>query len=112
MLSTKFPLAVLLIELSEQLRAKDSILNLVWVPRGENQEADDLTNEDFSKFSLDMRVSVNPAEIRWIVLPEVMKSSQDLYSDIVRLKKQKRSREGDLVGSGKRRKRLQTLTPW
>ena len=103
---------MLLIELSEQLRAKDSILNLVWVPRGENQEADDLTNEDFSKFSPEMRVPLNPAEIRWIVLPEIMKSSQDLYSDIVCLKKQKRSREGDLVGSGKRRKRLQTLTPW
>jgi hypothetical protein len=112
LLSTKFPLTILLIELSEQLRTRDSVLNLAWVPRGENQEADDLTNEDFSKFSSNLRIEVNPAEIKWIVLPEIMKSSQELYSDIVSLKKLKRSRECNLVGSGKRRKRVQTLAPW
>jgi hypothetical protein len=112
MLSTKFPLTILLIELSEQLRHRHLELHLQWVPREGNQEADDLTNEAFDKFSENLRVSVNPLELPFLVLPEVMKYGESLYNHIVKLKQQKRSRSTDFLGSGKKRKRDNLLDPW
>ena len=51
MMSTKYPLATLLVmELSETLRARSCELNLHWIPRDRNQLADDLTNEKFDAF--------------------------------------------------------------
>jgi hypothetical protein len=112
MLSTKFPLTILLIELSEQLRHHHLELHLEWIPREGNQEADDLTNEDFSKFSSELRVPVNPLELPFLVLPEVMKFGESLYNNIVKLKQQKRSRSHENLGSGKKRKRDNLLDPW
>ena len=112
LLSTKFPLTVLLIELSEQLRIREVELHLVWIPRKENQEADDLTNEMFEKFSQENRTLVDPLNLKWIVLTDLMKASVDLYSDIVKLKSKKRSRELTFVGNRKRSKRENLLSAW
>ena len=49
-MSTKFPLTLLVLELSETLRLRNCELGLEGIPREHNQLADDLTNEDFSKF--------------------------------------------------------------
>eukprot|EP00439_Symbiodinium_sp_Y106_P009019 s10395_g1.t1 len=47
LMSTKFPLPLLLMELSETLRKGEQCLELSWVPREKNQWADDLTNQKF-----------------------------------------------------------------
>ena len=43
-MSTKYPLALLLMELSEEMRGQQVVLDLRWMPRETNQEADDLSN--------------------------------------------------------------------
>ena len=111
MLSTKFPLTTLLIELSEQLRAKSLELHLQWVKRDDNQEADDLTNEEFSRFSIKNRTHVDVSKLNWLVLPSLMKSSQELYDHIVNLKKRKRA-ERPRGDQSRKRKRKTELTPW
>ena len=112
MLSTKFPLTILLIELSEQLRKRGLELHLEWTPRNNNQEADDLTNENFSKFSEALRIQVEPPSIPWIVLPELMESGQVLYDHLVQLKSQGKVASLENIGSGMKRKRENLLSPW
>ena len=49
-MSCKYPLSIVVMELSVQLRKYDLDLDLGWVPRAQNTEADALTNEEFSGF--------------------------------------------------------------
>ena len=58
MLSTKWPLTALVIELGEQLRDRNVDLQLAWIRRNFNVEADDLTNLNFSKFDMGLRIPV------------------------------------------------------
>lgn len=55
--TTKWPLMLINMELSSSLAKPRLTLDLRRRPREENTEADDLTNGDFSKFSMDDRVS-------------------------------------------------------
>ena len=59
MMSTKFPLTLLVMELSETLRSSCCELSLDWIPREKNQLADDLTNEKVDHFPMNCRM-------RWI----------------------------------------------
>ena len=83
MLSTKWPLTALVIELGEQLRDRGLDLQLAWIRRDLNQEADDLTNMVFSKFNLKLRIPFKACEIRWLVLDEVMAASKRIYDSVI-----------------------------
>ena len=54
--STRWPLMLINMQLSAKQTNSRCKLLLRWRPRGENQEADDLTNEDFRKFDLQKRI--------------------------------------------------------
>jgi hypothetical protein len=82
MMSTKFPIPVLLMELSEQLLGKGMALNLVWHNRDLNVEADALTNEDFRLFDPSKRIPVTPASLKWEVLPEFMDASTEMFEQM------------------------------
>ena len=56
MMTTKYPLTLLVMELSEALRTRRCELSLEWIPRDLNQLADDLTNEKFDAFPEEKRV--------------------------------------------------------
>ena len=47
MLTTKYPLGVVLMELAHQTRLRRMVLMANWLPRLQNDEADALTNLDF-----------------------------------------------------------------
>ena len=49
-MSTKFPLTVLVMELSESFRFGNCCLTLDWLRRDKNQLADDLSNMKFDSF--------------------------------------------------------------
>ena len=81
-MSTKFPLAALLIELSEQLRVRALDLRLSWVRRDENVEADAITNQDFGRFSEERRIKVNYPEVKWQVLHEILEASKSIFDQV------------------------------
>ena len=81
LMSTKFPIPVLLMELTEQLREQGLDLNLEWQRRDLNKEADALTNEDFRGFD------VPPGSLQWLILPEFMESSTRLFEEMQAEKK-------------------------
>ena len=113
MMSTKFPLTILLMELSEQMRRRRTTLHLSWLQRDSNSEADALTNEDFTAFSPQNRMNCSLAELDWIVLPKMMASSETLYKDII-TQKGLLGKEARLVKVRKTSaaKRLRWTDPW
>ena len=116
MMSSKWPLTVLLIELSEQLRAKNMELQLLWRRRDLNQEADDLTNGIFTSFDMARRIEIVPSAIPWLVMGDLMQVSEQLYKTIC-------SEREAVKSSGKSRRpfgfkkikaslKLRTKDPW
>ena len=89
LMTSKFPLVVILAELSVQLRERSMALSLGWVPRDQNEEADALTNGDFASFSSGLRVEVDVANVRWLILPRMLEVAGEIYERV------RRSKEGE-----------------
>jgi hypothetical protein len=89
LMTSKFPLVVILAELSVQLRERSMALSLGWVPRDQNEEADALTNGDLASFSSGLRVEVDVANVRWLILPRMLEVAGEIYERV------RRSKEGE-----------------
>ena len=115
LLSTKFPLTILIMELSEQLRTRNAALSLRWVPREQNQEADDLTNLLFEKFDDKHRIAVDPSKLQFLVLNELNLAASELYSGLLKDKQDKLPSTLNTNGNTTKRKvtdRLKWKDPW
>ena len=113
-MSCKYPLSIVVMELSVQLRKNDLDLDLGWVPRAQNTEADALTNEEFSGFDPGKRIEVNFEELKFLIMDKMMGRAAELDSDI-RLAKSSKEAKGDRPEeSCPKRRRGQTRweDPW
>ena len=72
LVSTRFPLAVVVMELSAQLEKKNWRLDMQWAPRDLNQEADALSNGNTAGFHPENRVEIDPEKTPWIILDRMM----------------------------------------
>jgi hypothetical protein len=72
LMSTKWPLGPVLCELAAQLRKRRAQMRLSWIPRGENQPADDLTNLKFDQFCMEKRVHVDVRQLEFLLLPTLL----------------------------------------
>ena len=109
-MSTKFPLTILLMELAEELRSGNRRLDLEWINRERNVEADDLSNGDWSKFDVQMREEFDHrGKHRWKILDEMQETSQKLYEDLRKLKEEKSTVKQT---GGRAQKRAKILTKW
>jgi hypothetical protein len=86
LMSTKFPLTLLLMELAEQLRSRGLELHLTWLPRELNQPADDLSNMCFDKFKEANRIHVVGTDIKFLVMHELARESQLMFENIKAVK--------------------------
>ena len=96
LMSSKFPLVVLLAELACQMRQRGMELSLRWAPREQNEEADALTNEDFTAFDPGRRVVVDLQKIKWLVLDDMLAVSENIYEEVRRQREAKPRRVGSL----------------
>jgi hypothetical protein len=110
LLSTKFQLTILLMELSEQLRTRNAALSLRWIPREQNQAADDLTNDCFDKFTASNRIPVVQEDLKFLVLESINKAAGELFQDIVNRKAIKLSKKP--MAKRKVTDRLKWRNPW
>ena len=109
-MTTAFPLCVVLMELSVQLKDLGCTLNLGWVPREQNTEADALTNEDFTAFDPAKRMQVEPGNLGFRVMPRLMEAAMQLDSEI---KLSRRKRGPPKAGRAKSRGvGLRWADPW
>lgn len=111
-MSTKYPLTILLMELSETLRKLDCTLNLKWVKRDDNQDADDLSNLKFDNFDLGRRVEVKGEEIVWLVFGQMDKVSRELYEELQEEKNKAAGKKRKMHATSKGRKALKILPKW
>jgi len=71
MLTTKYPLCLVAMELAAQLTDRNLDLRLDWRPRDQNTEADALTNEVYEGFDPARRVDASGVHSRLLCVPEL-----------------------------------------
>ena len=118
LLTSKYPLCVVLMELSAQLQSRQLWLDLEWTPREANTEADALTNEDFTAFDERHRLPVDVGNLPYMHMKKYLARGADLYAALERLR-QKRQGDVDAADkvSGRKRKAgrrgsLRETDPW
>jgi hypothetical protein len=109
LMTSKFPLVVILAEVALQLQEKKVDMDLVWAPRDQNEEADAITNGEVSIFDPALKVELDLKDLRFKILPELMGQAQDLYQD-VRSRRAKPSSEQAPRRGAKRP--LRQTDPW
>ena len=80
-MTTNFPSTLVLMELAEELSAKNCELQLQWIRRDLNQLADDLANENFASFSPDFRVALEGEKLEWRVLGRLLEHSSSYFQE-------------------------------
>ena len=75
--SNKFPLAFIQMQLSLKCYLKGLVFRLQWRPRETNQEADDLTNEEFGKFETRLRRKVAWEDLDWSILDQLLRFREE-----------------------------------
>ena len=113
-MSSKFPLVVILTELAEQLRARRLKLDLAWVPRLQNEEADALTNQQYESFDPRLEVKLDLERIDWIVLKKMSGVAEDIYTRLNDMKTERKAALEQHAAPQKRRPedRLRHRDPW
>jgi hypothetical protein len=79
-------------------------LELKWRPRLENQPADDLTNENFTKFDLSNRIVISWNQLEFSLLESLAKLKDDFEMELHRHRLAKREAELSLPGPSKKRR--------
>ena len=72
LMTTKFPLLAFVCEMAAELEEKNCLLDLGWVPRDQNQEADAITNDNLGDFRRENEVKVDMAKMEFKVLRELL----------------------------------------
>jgi hypothetical protein len=80
---------VVLMELALQLHLKGMVLDLHWVPREQNVEADELSNGIFRQFSADKQIAVDIAGLNFLILPALMVEAESFYGELLSKKRLK-----------------------
>ena len=113
MMSTKWPLTALIIELSEELRANNLELHLEWLPRDLNEEADALSNLDTSGFDPSLEMKIDTSKLGWRVLDELMPASSAMFERMLkdRAPRPAPAHPARSKGGGTK-KRKSPLDPW
>ena len=70
-MTTRWPLTMINMQLSELLMEANARLQLSWRPRDTNQEADDLTNEKFEKFDMAKRLVASWEDFNFPLIKEL-----------------------------------------
>ena len=105
-MTTTFPLAAVLMQLTCMLGDRNLWLGLQWVPRLSNTEADALTNDDYSLFSMNLRIEVKWEEVPLDVMTSLLLEGQGFLEEINRLKSAKGAEVTRVI---RKRKRVKTV---
>ena len=91
LLTTKYPLGVVLMEPATQLGRRAAALRADWIPRLQNEEADALTNWEFRHFDESKRIEVDLEKLNFHVMRDLFSAGDDYLSEIEKLKSQART---------------------
>ena len=80
-LTTSFPLNIVMMQVVADLERRGAWLNLQWTRRDKNQEADDLTNMDYSKFDGARRICGEWRTADYDVMARLLPAGTMLYEE-------------------------------
>ena len=95
LMTTKYPLAVVLMELSCQLGRRRAALHARWLPRLQKEEADALTNEEFLHFDMALRIPVKLENLGFVVLNDLFASGEEFVKELEGLKSERAAGKPD-----------------
>ena len=111
LLTTKYPLGVVLMELASQLGRRAATLRADWIPRLQNEEADALTNWDFRHFDLDRRVEVDLDSLGFMVMNDLFDAGEAYLTELEDLKTSSKAGSSSSASDPKR-KRTKAERDW
>ena len=113
-LSVKFPVSMVLMELSRQLAKLGSELQLHWIPREQNEESDDLSKGRFDRFDERLRVQVDFDKLELLVIPKLVEHAMEFDKEIQIRKTSKGDQAGAKLMGGRTpaEEKLRLRQPW
>ena len=94
-----------MMEMAHQMRRRRLVLRARWLPRLQNDKADQLTNMDFRHFGPKERIPVSLERRGFQVLPELFEAREKYLETLNRLKADSRESETS-EGNDRAKKRL------
>lgn len=110
LMTTTFPLSAVLMQMTSMLGARNLWLDLSWVARDQNTEADSLTNSDFSGFTEANRLPVIWADLPLDVLDALIREGTGFMAELDKHRENKKRAES--IGIRVPRKRRRVKQPW
>ena len=109
-LTTRFPLSLVLMELAKQLEDFGLDLDLCWVPREQNEEADDFSKGRYERFEMSNRIVVEMENIQFKILRKMLNSAMEFDKEI----KEKKTSKEAVSASSKipAGQKLRVTQPW
>ena len=83
-----------------------------WLPRLQNREADALTNEDFSGFSMDLRVEIKPEDLLEEQFKELLEKGGELFDEIKELRRKRKAGVMKSLPANKKSKATDLIGRW
>ena len=114
LMSTKYPLCLLVMELAVALEERSLALAAEWAPREWNAEADAITNSKFEGFSPGMRIPFSMQDYPWKVLDGLLQDGRVFYREAQEARSAARLGTGRVIRRGGRGRRasLKERGPW
>ena len=112
LLTTKFPLVVILMEVAAQCHERGVRPHLHWTPREQNVEADELAAGVTRRFDPARRLRADICTLPFLVLPEPMREGESLYDGLAKVREAKRARVGEEGPAPARKGPKTKLGPW
>jgi hypothetical protein len=115
LMTTKFPLSVVVMELATALEDRNLVLNADWVPREWNAQADDLTNSRFDGFSPELRRTFDFKHNRFKVFDDLIVAGAAFHESANASRLAVKSHGARRGGGGVKRSRQASLKerdPW
>ena len=117
-MTTRYPLGVVLMELAHQMKRRHLLLRARWLPRLQNQEADDLTNDEFRHFDPAKRIHVNLEDLKFELMNSLFAAGDEYEQELAAARARAKatgssSQEGKHSAlGGPKRKCLRETDPW
>ena len=110
LLTTKYPLGVILMQLAHEMRRRRLLLRARWLPRLQNQEADDLTNYEYHHFDPKKRIPVDLGNLGFELMDSLFAAGDEYMADLDKIRATIKLRAADK--ESRRRKPLRESDPW
>ena len=109
-LTTRFPLSLVLMELAKQLEDFGLDLNLSWVPREQNEEADDFSKGRYEKFETHNRIVIEMENIPFKILRRMLEAAMEFDNEIKERRTSKETNSAaNKIPAGQK---LRVTQPW